>query len=285
MIGVVAALVLVRSPARADDKKRACAAAYMHAQELRRSGKLIEARDALITCSQPSCPAAAVADCGPWLAEVEESMPSVVIAARDASGRESSEVRVLVDGRLVATSLDGRALPLDPGAHLFRYEPAHGSAVEETVVIRQGEKNRTLLVPIDTSRDGEVDARGPRAGEAKGSSPGSSERPVPMLTWLFGAAGIAGLGVFAGFGAASLSAEAKLRASCAPHCPADEIAAIRAQHTAADIGLGFGVVSVGIATFYFLTRPPLAKAGPARMRTEVVRPFIGIRAVGVEGVF
>ncbi|WP_437760705.1 hypothetical protein [Sorangium sp. So ce1389] len=140
------ALSLAGIDARAQPSKRACAAAYERAQGLRRDGKLIAAREALIACSQPTCPAAAVADCGPWLAEVEKSLPSVVIAAREAGGRERLDVRVLVDGRLLAATLDGKALPVDPGPHTFRYEPAGGPAVEERVLIREGEKNRAITV-------------------------------------------------------------------------------------------------------------------------------------------
>ncbi|WP_437518023.1 hypothetical protein [Sorangium sp. So ce1099] len=176
---LAAALSLVGADARAQPSKRACAAAYERAQGLRRDGKLIAAREALIACSQPTCPAAAVADCGPWLAEVEKSLPSVVIAARDAGGRERLDVRVLVDGRLLAAALDGKALPVDPGPHTFRYEPAGGPAVEERVLIREGEKNRAITVFLGAPPAGGPSSPRPLAAPAASASPSRAPHAPP----------------------------------------------------------------------------------------------------------
>ncbi|WP_437669310.1 hypothetical protein [Sorangium sp. So ce131] len=287
-LALTAALALAGTRAHAD--KQACAAAYERAQDLRREGRLLDAREALITCSQPSCPAAAVADCGPWLAEVEQSLPSVVIAARDARGRERLDVRVLVDGRLVAPALDGKAVPVDPGAHTFRYEPAGGPAVEEHVVIREGEKNRRLTVTLGAPPAG-ADARAPqperRESPAASRSSDAPASSVPALVWVFGGAGVAGLAVFAAAGAMSLGAEADLRASCAPRCAEGDVSAIRVQHAVADVGLGVGVLSLGAAAWLYFTRP--AAAAPPKARSgaprPVVRPFIAGAAAGVEGTF
>ncbi|WP_438011704.1 hypothetical protein WME89_25535 [Sorangium sp. So ce321] len=176
---LAAALSLAGIDARAQPSKRACAAAYERAQGLRRDGKLIAAREALIACSQPTCPAAAVADCGPWLAEVEKSLPSVVIAARDAGGRERLDVRVLVDGRLLAATLDGKALPVDPGPHTFRYEPAGGPAVEERVLIREGEKNRAITVILGSPPAGAPPSPRPIVAPAAPGVPPSAARTAP----------------------------------------------------------------------------------------------------------
>ncbi|MGK3962733.1 hypothetical protein WMF38_00910 [Sorangium sp. So ce118] len=178
---LAAALSLAGADARAQPSKRACAAAYERAQGLRRDGKLIAAREALIACSQPTCPAAAVADCGPWLAEVEKSLPSVVIAARDAGGRERLDVRVLVDGRLLAAALDGKALPVDPGPHTFRYEPAGGPAVEERVLIREGEKNRAITVILGAPPAGGLSSARPLAAPAASASPPHAPPAAPPL--------------------------------------------------------------------------------------------------------
>ncbi|WP_437581526.1 hypothetical protein [Sorangium sp. So ce887] len=340
-LAVAAALALTGARARAEPHKRACAAAYERAQGLRRDGKLLAAREALIACSQPTCPAAAVADCGPWLAEVEKSLPTVVIAARDAHGRERLDVRVLVDGRLLAAALDGKALPVDPGPHTFRYQPAWGPAVEERVLIREGEKNRALTVALGASSAGAPASPPPPAASPPAASPPAvpppaspaasppaasppavpppaspsapppaspampppaspavpppaspaapppAEPAVPGLVWASGAVGAAGLAVFAVAGALSLSAEADLRATCAPRCAADEVRAIRVQHAVADIGLGVGVVGLGAAAWFYATRPAAArppKAG-AGAPGPALRPFVAGTAAGIEGAF
>ncbi|WP_437821176.1 hypothetical protein [Sorangium sp. So ce1078] len=311
-LAVSAALALTGARARAEPHKRACAAAYERAQGLRRDGKLLAARQALIACSQPTCPAAAVADCGPWLAEVEQSLPTVVIAARDARGRERLDVRVLVDGRLLAAALDGKALPVDPGPRTFRYEPASGPAVEERVLIREGEKNRALTVILGAPAAGAPASPPPPAAQPLASpaaqplaapaaqplaapaaqplaAPASpaAEPVVPRLVWASGAVGAAGLAVFTVAGALSLSAEADLRATCAPRCAASDVRAIRVQHAVADIGLGVGVVALGAAAWLYVTRPAAArppKAG-AGATGPALRPFIAGAAAGLQGAF
>ncbi|WP_437738299.1 hypothetical protein [Sorangium sp. So ce1335] len=230
-----------------------------------------------------------MADCGPWLAEVEQSLPSVVLAAKGPDGRERLDVRVLVDGRLLAATLDGKALPVDPGPRTFRFEPATGPAVAERVLIREGEKNRAITVTL-----GAPAARAPAAPRPLASPLASAPAPprsapaapplasaatpraepaVPPLAWVAGGAGVAGLAVFAVAGALSLDAEADLRATCAPRCAADDVRAIRVQHAAADIGLGVGVVALGAAAWLYLTRPAAARS-PEPTGAAALRPFI-----------
>ncbi|WP_437282945.1 hypothetical protein WME90_20945 [Sorangium sp. So ce375] len=287
-LAAAAALSLTGALAGAAPDKQACAAAYERAQGLRRAGRLIEARDALVTCSQPTCPAAAVADCGPWLAEVEQSLPSVVVAARDAHGRERLDVRVLVDGRPLAAALDGKALPVDPGPHTFRFEPATGPAVEERVLIREGEKNRPLTVTLGAERERAAAPASPRPlapppASPRPLAPPPAEPSVPGLVWASGAVGVAGLAVFAVAGALSLRAEADLRATCAPRCAKEEVRAIRVQHAIADVGLGVGVVALGAAAWLYMTRP--AAAQPPKAGATALRPFIAGTAAGVAGAF
>ncbi|WP_437767239.1 hypothetical protein WMF27_20245 [Sorangium sp. So ce281] len=278
-LAAAAALSLTGARADAAPHKQACADAYERAQGLRRDGRLIEARAALVVCSQPTCPAAAVADCGPWLAEVEQSLPSVVVAAKDAHGRERLDVRVLVDGRPLAAALDGKALPVDPGPRTFRFEPATGPAVEERVLIREGEKNRPLTVTLGALAAGAPTSPRPLAPRAAPPA----EPSVPGLVWASGAVGVAGLAVFAVAGALSLSAEADLRATCAPRCAEGEVRAIRVQHAIADVGLGVGVVALGAAAWLYMTRP--AAAQPPKAGATALRPFIAGSAAGVAGAF
>jgi hypothetical protein len=258
------ALALVSSlalPARAAPPspkavKEACVSAYERAQDLRRTGKLIDAREALITCSQPACPSAATIDCTRWLGEVEQSLPSVVVSAHDARGREVSDLRVLVDGAPLPAAPSGLATPIDPGAHTFRYESSLGPAIEERITIREGEKNRAVSVTLGP-------APSPAAASGAPSSAASS-RPVPALAWVLGGVGVAGFAVLAGFGASSLADENALRETCAPHCALDDVHAIRVKHTLADIGLGVGVASLGVATVLFFTRPAVPATTTSR---------------------
>jgi hypothetical protein len=59
--------------ARADDA--ACISAHVEAQRLEKAGKARAARDALVTCAKPECPAVLVTECSTMLVEIEGSIP------------------------------------------------------------------------------------------------------------------------------------------------------------------------------------------------------------------
>jgi hypothetical protein len=82
-VGISAATA---STARADDTKKACTDAYVAAQTLREAHRLKESREQLLACSRPGCTAFIVKDCVEWLAQVENSLPTVVLSAKDAAG-------------------------------------------------------------------------------------------------------------------------------------------------------------------------------------------------------
>jgi hypothetical protein len=83
----ISALSAWSAPAPAASKaeeKRVCAVASEEAQLRRIHGKLRGARDQLLICARDVCPTLVKHDCDHWLAEVDASMPTVVISALDA---------------------------------------------------------------------------------------------------------------------------------------------------------------------------------------------------------
>src|SRR5262245_25347194 len=94
---VAAALVAVvcsRASAAPRVDKRTCLATNESAQRLRKDGKLRGAREQLVVCARTECPLVVRQDCAQWLNEVGAAIPSVVVAARDASGKETLAVKV-----------------------------------------------------------------------------------------------------------------------------------------------------------------------------------------------
>jgi hypothetical protein len=148
VLPIVLSLVLVQGVARADEKAQ-CAGAYSSAQDLRAGGRLRAARDQLKACSNAACPAFMVHDCTSWLAEVEESIPTVVFAAKDAAGNDLLAVRVLVDGQPFLDKLDGSAAALDPGPHTVRFETEGALAIEKQIVARVADKNRAVEIVFE----------------------------------------------------------------------------------------------------------------------------------------
>jgi len=246
--------VLAPSLATADDFER-CVSAFEQAQVERKKGGLLKARLELMICVQPTCPIAARQDCTRWLDEVDAALPTVVIEARDAHGREVRDVRVLVDSGLVATHLDGKAISVDPGTHSFHFELAGASPVDQQIVIREGQKNRQLGVRFD---------RGPAP-----SAPSAGPRPVPPLAIVLAGVGVASLGAFAVFGAKSLADEDKLETECAPDCSPEDADPIATERIVADVCLGVGIAALVGAAIVFLSRPtrpsePTARAAQPR---------------------
>ena len=142
--------------------------------------------DRLLSCSRPECPATVLRDCSQWMNEVVALMPTVVLGARDAQGRDVLSARVSMDGVVVANGLDGKTIEVDPGTHTFRFE-AGGAATEQRVLIREGEKGRLVSVTLDTTGATPVTPATPATPSptppARGETPEVRTSPSPW-TWI-----------------------------------------------------------------------------------------------------
>jgi len=256
VLGILAAFAAlsIGGTASAQDKQ-ACVNASEHAQHLRTDGKLGEARDELIVCAREVCPIPVRKDCAQWLSEVETARPSVVVSARDTTGRDVSEVRVIVDGKVLAQHLDGKAIFVDPGHRAFRYETKGAPTVEDDVLVREGEKSRVLRVTFPTGGHPADGAHATATPETAGPDAAARSGGVPTASWVLGALGVAATGSFLYFGVKGRGEFSDLRSSCAPDCNPTDVDPIRTKLIIADISLGVAVVSFGIAVVLALTHP------------------------------
>jgi hypothetical protein len=229
------------------ERKIACADAYERAQLRRNERKLRSARADLVSCLQV-CPAMVRPDCLRWLGEVDADLPTVVFEARDGRANEIFDVRVRVDREPLVERLDGGALPVDPGVHTFLYE-RDGQAREQVVTVREGEKNRKLMVTFE-GHDGSAPG-----GSFRSTPAPIPTRPVPPAAYVAGAAALLGFGGFVWFGATGLSQRNELAATCSPHCPLDEVAQVRTRYIVADVCLGAAAIAAGVAVWLYLSRP------------------------------
>lgn len=231
-----------------------CPTASEDGQRARDRGKLLEARELFRICSRTTCPGVVRKDCSKWLSEIEESIPSIVVAARDAAGTDLTEVRIFVDGDPVASRADGKPIPINPGEHVIRFEIEGAPPKTEPVVIRTGEKNRLLRVQLDRPIASDTPAPlPPRPPSPEEPDDRSSGRSTPILGWLFGGIGIVGVGSFAYFGIAAKNDLDNLKSTCAPFCDQGDLDSVKSRMLVADISLGVGIVSLGLATYFFLT--------------------------------
>lgn len=288
LVIAASASLIDATPARADDVQ-ACLDAHENSQLLRRDGKLRAAREQLILCARDTCPSVLRKECGPWLGEVNAAMPSVTFTAHK-DGHDALEVSVAMDGELLVTSLDGRAVDVDPGPHTFVFSLSKAKPVELKVVVREGEKAREVLADFGGSAAPPPVATNFVVGsDAAPETDTHRTRPVPMLSYVLGGIGVAALAGAAVFEVQGLSKRSDLDGqNCKPYCDKGAVDSAKQSLLIGDIALGVGALSLGTAAYLFFTRPAIDRRSPA---TALSVPTFGITALqggamtGVSGSF
>ncbi|HVH45214.1 MAG TPA: hypothetical protein VM925_22835 [Labilithrix sp.] len=283
--GCVATLLLTAtSPAGEPDKpadRAVCADMYKNAQVQRKSGALRRARESLLVCVSDRCPSILQPDCTRWLTEVEAALPSVAIAAKGADGKDITTVRVTVDGQPFTEMLDGKSLSIDPGAHVFVFEHGSEQPIEQTIMVREGEKARVVSVSWAKTQS---DVSGTTAAAP-------AKRGAPTTAWVFGGIGLAGLATFGVLGIHGMSRRSALEDECFGQCSQSKVDSIKSEFMIADIALGVGVVSLGISAALFLTSGGSSEQSAAAARSQAPRVSFGAApqknggSVGLTGTF
>ncbi|MEO7328468.1 MAG: hypothetical protein ABI193_07820, partial [Minicystis sp.] len=154
-----------------------------------------------------------------------------------------------LDGRPFLEHLDGKAVLVDPGAHLFRFEHAPSPARSETVILQEGGKNRLITALL----------------QPPGALSAPAPARIPVVSYVLGGVGIAALGAFAYLGVSAKNERDDLRSTCAPHCTESAVDAVRDRVIAADIALGAGALALASGTLIALlhTGPPPSSPPPA----------------------
>jgi hypothetical protein len=162
------ALALPAHAAGPADPVTTCIAENERSLELRKAGDLLGARRELAACAAAPCPEAIQQACQGRIPELNASIPSVVFVVRDTNGADLTDVTIAIDGQS-AEPAGFTARPVNPGRHLFRFEAPGRRAVEKTLVLREGEKDRRESAVL-----------GP--AEAAGASPSTPESPASPVS-------------------------------------------------------------------------------------------------------
>jgi hypothetical protein len=183
--GLLAASILLGRAAHAEDPTTAdCLAASEKSIELRSKHRLRDARQKLLTCSQPACPNDIKQECLRRIPLVNQEIPTVVFDVVDADGQHLTAVRVLMDGaEVVAERLQGIAVSLDPGSHTFTFavEGKPPTVIEQDIL--EGQKLQRLHIVLGprgvTRAPGGPAPRSPERPPATEAPPHAPESPAP----------------------------------------------------------------------------------------------------------
>jgi len=246
--------LLASSVAHADPTKDQCIDANARAQDLRREGKLGAARAELGVCTARSCPRAVRSDCIKRLDELETAQPTIAFEVKDATGGDVMSVKVTVDGALLAPSLAGTAIPLDPGPHTVTLEANGLAADTRTIVITEGQKGRRERVVLGAPP---ASVSPPASGPALSGTTNDhrqgwgTQRIAGVVT---GGVGVAGLAFGGVLGALTLAAKSKQVSDC-------ESATVCANPGGAQTDHSRGETDGTLATVGFIAAGALVAAG------------------------
>jgi hypothetical protein len=237
-----------------------CNRSYVSVQQLQRDGRLIDARAQAIQCGQSTCSPTVRADCAQWLEAIDRAQPSVVVDVRDRQGRELNQVRVLSNNRVLTERLDGRALVIDPGRQVMRFEHYdqfehyHQSEIVE-LTAREGEKFRLVRVVLAGAQPSAPHL--PTPGVPSPADTGGDPLPVSTVaTYALAGVGALSLATFGVLAASGYSKEKTLRRGCGADssCSPGSVDAVRDLYWGADLALGVGCASaIGALGLWLLT--------------------------------
>jgi hypothetical protein len=243
-----------------------CVDAHAQAQEARQNGDLQGARELLRVCTQSACPQVVRADCAPWYDEVDRSVPSLVFAVSSAHGDETA-VSVTMDGVPLLTSVSSAATDVNPGQHTFHFELPGYAPVDQSVLVREGEKSRVVYVRFAPSEPAAsppsaaptpVPAGPPTPAMTSRPSAEHVRRPIPLTSYVLAGTAVVGLAWGSYFGGKALSARARDAKDCQPICDEDTVHSVREKALLADAGFALAALSASAAVYFYLTRPTVS---------------------------
>ena len=256
-------------PVLADEVSDSCIAAHVDGQVLVQGEKLVAARERFSSCTLDACPSMIRRECAELAAQLEQRIPTLVFSATGGDLRPLAEARVELDGRLVQTKLDGRALRVDPGRHDVRVS-AEG-AIRELTIRRssQGkEPARRSLVRRRYARERRRLCRGSRRERlfTRCALRGVRGRcRCPRFVRLLRASG--------------KSLEDDLE-GCKPNCENSDVDRMQASYLVADISLGVSIVSLGVGTYLLLTRESSKGPSVSAVSAVIAPDSVGFSAAG-----
>lgn len=284
LLPAVVSLCTLWAPLLPAQTKAECVDAFEKGQLARKEQRLRNAMSELLKCGDPQCGDVISTECTRMYTETQDTVPSIVLGAREAGGNDLLDVSVSIDDQVVTARLDGSPIELDPGIHKFRFEAAGYHPVERQIPIRPGEKYRLVTVEMKSTKPAPEGAPKPVAQPVLASEPmrRDSSRGIPTFSYVLGGAGLLGLGGFAALRITADQRYSDLEDQCAPNCQTSDLDTLKMRYTLSYVSLGIGVAGLAGAGLAFALQSSEPESPPT---TLSVAPLAGGAAVGIRGAF
>jgi len=248
LVMTAVAFLSLPSPEALAQANDASCAAVEQTEAMRREGRYREARARLLECVNAQCGGDVRRRCAATLQKLDAVTPSIVVRAEDELGNDVTDVAVALGDEPLVSSLDGMAIPVDPGEHRFVFRRPGYDPVTQTLTIQRGEKFRSIDVQFGAAPPSA--ALPTAATEAPTSTP--SGRWVASASLI--GVGVAGLVGFTWLGLKARSGEKDLD-DCKPECSEGSVSGVRSRYVMANVSGAVGVIALGAATYLLLTAP------------------------------
>jgi len=221
--------------------------------------------------------------------ELEPRLPYLTVTvAAPVAGLE-----IMRGAERLGRGLFGSAVPIDPGTYLIAATAPGYRAWKVTIDVGEGESKSVQVPELErevppTQAPDLPPAPAPPAALRASSSASVSAGGGNVLGWVVGGAGVAALGVGAGFGVASLASYHDASDLCpSPHkgCNSDAISARNTAESRAwisNVALSVGVIGAGIGGFILLSGRKRESATQIAVRAAL---RAGGMRVSLEGSF
>jgi len=251
LLMIPGAVLLVEGVARAADPTTAdCLTASETSFRLGNEHKLRAKRHELLVCAAPSCPADIRKDCTGRVDEVNVQIPTIIFQVKDATGADITAVKVTMDGEALADRLEGTALSIDPGEHVFTFEAVGQAPVSRKLVILQAQKDRRELVTFGAPGAAPAAAAVPAVSTPPAADASLRMGTQKILSIVVGGIGVVGVGLGTAFGIMTISQKSDAQSAC-PGSTCATSDGVNKWSTAASSGnistVGFILGGVGLA--------------------------------------
>jgi hypothetical protein len=276
VVGLAGMLVPAQSLAQTESASQRCATKFEEGQRLRKDGKLKAASEALIACSQQECPEFIAKECTSLYTEAQASLPSVIVSATDAQGQSVLDVTVQIDGQPLVEQLDGRAIAIDPGMHVFQVERAGSQPVIVKALVAEGEKNKLVTAKFDdgAAKTGKLTP----ADEPLTLAPKPAPSKVPAI--LIGGLGLAAIGAGTALHFMANSAYEDAKNSCSPDCTDKKVDSIDQKYLFSEIAWGVGGAAVVTSAVLLIVQSGSSQETPPTTTAWSVGPVGAFDGVG-----